>query len=72
LERLAKVILYGTLATIVPFYNTVFLHFAIAIKNNKQIHNFRKAQRAECKASKSRSLATPALYEWYKTCAKHI
>jgi len=32
------------LATTVPFYNTVFLRFAIETKNKKQIHNFWKAQ----------------------------
>jgi len=55
------------LATVVLFYNTVFLHFSIEITNQKQIHNFRKVQRAGCKASKSRmrlasrSLASPVL-----------
>jgi len=65
LERLAKVILYGTLATTVPFYNISAL-----CKRNKKIGymNFQKAQRAACKGSKSRmglasrSLTPPVIY----------
>jgi len=42
LERLAKVILYGTLATTVPFNNISTL----CSRNKKQIYNFSEAQRA--------------------------
>jgi len=46
LERLAKVILYGTLATTVAYQFTIFLHFAIEIKNEKQTYIFLESSRS--------------------------
>jgi len=51
LERLAKVMLCGTRATTEPFYNISTL----CKRNKKQIYNFSEI-------SKSRTLATPAIY----------
>ena len=64
LEQLAKVLLCGTRAATVPFYNISTLFNRN--KKNKCI-NFRTAQRAACKGSKSRmrlasrSLAAPVI-----------
>jgi len=57
--------LYGTLAGR-AYHFTILLHFAIDIKSKYII--FRKAQRAACKGSKSRSrsLATPVLYNEFR------